>query len=73
MRFFATVLITVVGLMSSSMAGAAESEADRSSTPETSSNPDDDAQANANADGEVLDSNLNDPASLLPEIRAWMR
>ena len=67
MRFFATVLITVAGLMSSSMAGAAESEADRSSTAATRSNPDDDSQADV--DREVLDSNLNDPASLLPEIR----
>jgi len=49
------------------MAGAAEPEAEQSSTAATRSNSDDDAQAGA--DREVLDSNLDDPASLLPEIR----
>ena len=66
MRLFATVLITTVGLMISSMAGAAEAEAERSSATETGSGSDDDSKADASR--EVQDSTLDDPQSLLPEI-----
>ena len=66
MRLFATVLITTVGLMISSMAGTAEAEAERSSATETGSGSDDDSKADASR--EVQDSTLDDPQSLLPEI-----
>jgi hypothetical protein len=67
MRSFATVLITLAVLLSGSMVATARAEAERSSSAETRSSSDDDSQADAGRD--VLDSNLEDPQSLLPEIR----